>query len=156
MPAFHLNRTDKVEDFKDGTTFPVPASHEGSVHNFNGPRSAVVAETLDEQGIKDVFRDRSLSRTAVRDNSDHVTKAQLEMLDTELSQMTFGDRKPDAFMQRDGFQNIYGIPNNLVPGMNRPNFPSTYKEVVTGHAKQPILLVDVPNDGWVPNWRELT
>ena len=76
-------------------------------------------------------------------------------LDTEVSQLTFAP-KFKTFGSPDGFENLYGIPNNFVPGYKRPNFPRKFEEVPGNNPSQPVHVIDVPVDGWVPNWRELT
>jgi hypothetical protein len=95
-----------------------------------------------------------LSRTAIRDNSDNVTSAQIEQLDTEISQLTFADKRKYPPASPDGFEQLYGVPNCMV-NSKRPNFPREFKEVRSDNLSQPAVVVELPTDGWVPNWREL-
>jgi hypothetical protein len=155
FPEFKSEGFDRVEYFKYAVSVPVPASNEGSVIGHTGPRSATATETLREDAIREVFRDRSLSRTAMRDPNDHVTASQHEQLDTEISQLTFAP-KIKTFGSPDGLENIYGVPNYLVPGYKRPNYPREFIERPSKNPIQPIVLDEIPTDGWVPNWRELT
>jgi hypothetical protein len=46
LPTFKIDRTDNVDEFKDGAPVCVPASHEGSVHSHIGPRSATGGESI--------------------------------------------------------------------------------------------------------------
>ena len=90
----------------------------------------------------------------MRDPSDHVTATQREHLDTEISQLTFAP-KFKTYGSPDGFENIYGVPNEYVPGYKRPNFARRSKGLPSDNPNQSVHVIDLPVDGWVPNWREL-
>jgi hypothetical protein len=68
--------------------------------------------------------------------------------------MTFADKKKYPPVSHDGFEHLYGVPNHMVR-VKSPNFPGEFKEIPCTNPGQSVLDVDLPNDGWVPNWREL-